>query len=267
MIQLNNISVQFGDVVALQSTSLTFRKGQFTVLLGASGAGKSTLLRCLNLMCKPHTGGISVAGVGQLEGRKTLQSHRRQTGMIFQQHQLIGRHTALQNVLMGRLGYHSAIRSLFPLPQKEQIIGLHSLERVGLLHKAQARIDQLSGGQQQRVGIARALTQQPLLILADEPVASLDPATADKVLALLHQICKEDGISAVVSLHQVDLAKRYADRIVGLAHGRIVFDAAPDELTTTNAAELYEQKKSTVISKATPVECNIHIASTQSLNT
>ena len=244
MIQLNNVSVQFGSVIALHPTSLAFHQGQFTVLLGASGAGKSTLLRCLNLMCKPHVGSIDVERLGRLEGRKILQTHRRQTGMIFQQHQLIGRHSALQNVLMGRFGYHSALRSMFPLSRQEQTIGLQSLERVGLLHKAQSRIDQLSGGQQQRVGIARALAQKPLLILADEPVASLDPATADKVLAQLHRICKEDGISAVVSLHQVDLAKRYADRIVGLAHGRVVFDAAPDELTHIQEVELYEQKNS-----------------------
>jgi phosphonate transport system ATP-binding protein len=246
MIQLRGISVQFGDVVALHPTSLAFGQGQFTVLLGASGAGKSTLLRCLNLMRQPRTGIIDVAGLGSLQNRQTLQTHRRQTGMIFQQHQLIGRRSALQNVLMARLGYHSTLRSLFPLSQKEQIIGLQSLERVGLLHKALSRVDQLSGGQQQRVGIARALAQQPRLILADEPVASLDPATANKVLALLHQICKEDRISAVLSLHQVDLAKRYADRIVGLAHGKVVFDGMPDELTPALAAELYDQKSPTV---------------------
>lgn len=243
MIRLNNVSVQFSDAVALHPTSLAFHQGQFTVLLGASGAGKSTLLRCLNLMREPHCGSIDVAGLGSLQDRKVLQKHRRQTGMIFQQHQLIGRRSALQNVLMGRLGYHSTLRSLLPLSQHEQTIGLHSLERVGMLHKALSRVDQLSGGQQQRVGIARALAQQPRLILADEPVASLDPATADKVLALLHRICKESGISAVVSLHQVDLARRYADRIIGLAHGRVVFDAQPDELSPERAAELYEQKK------------------------
>lgn len=242
MIQLNNVSVQFANVTALQPTSLVLQQGQFVVLLGASGAGKSTLLRCLNLLRKPDAGNIEVTGIGSLQSRKVLQQHRRQTGMIFQQHQLIGRHSALQNVLMGRLGYHSTLRSLFPLSEREQAIGLHSLERVGLLHRALSRVDQLSGGQQQRVGIARALAQQPHLILADEPVASLDPATADKILALLHRICKEDGISAVVSLHQIELAKRYADRIVGLAHGRVVFDGAPAALTPAHITELYEQK-------------------------
>ncbi|RTZ41579.1 phosphonate ABC transporter ATP-binding protein [Candidimonas sp. SYP-B2681] len=241
MIQLNNVSVQFGAVVALHPTSIHFRQGEFTVLLGASGAGKSTLLRCLNLMHPLHQGTV-VTSLGPLVNRTVLQQHRRQTGMIFQQHQLIARLSSLQNVMMGRLGYHSVWRSMFPLSREEQTIGLQSLERVGLLHKAMARIDALSGGQQQRVGIARALAQQPRLMLADEPVASLDPATADKVMTLLHRICKEDGISAVVSLHQVDLAKRYADRIVGLAQGRVVFDAAPDALTSTNVAELYQAR-------------------------
>jgi len=242
MIHLRNVSVQFDNLTALQPTTLKFQQGQFTVLLGASGAGKSTLLRCLNLMHKPHAGEVCIDGMDDLRSRKTLQMHRRQTGMIFQQHQLISRHTALQNVLMGRLGYHSTLRSLFPLPRAEQEFALHCLDRVGLLDKALARVDQLSGGQQQRVGIARALAQRPRLILADEPVASLDPASADKVMALLHRICKEDGISAVVSLHQVDLARTYADRIVGLAHGRVVFDAAPDALTSEQAAALYEHK-------------------------
>ena len=246
MIQLNDVSVRFGSFEALHPTSFSFQEGQFTVLLGASGAGKSTLLRCLNLMNEPHGGNIDVSGLGSLHNRQALQAHRRRTGMIFQQHQLIARLSALQNVLMGRLGYHSTWRSLLPLPKEEQAIGLHSLERVGLLHKALSRVDQLSGGQQQRVGIARALTQQPRLILADEPVASLDPATADKVVAMLHQICKEDGISAVVSLHQVDLAKRYADRIIGLAHGSVVFDAAPEELTAEQAEALYAHRPAIV---------------------
>jgi phosphonate transport system ATP-binding protein len=241
MIHLNAVTVRYGDFVALHPATLSIRPGQFTVLLGPSGAGKSTLLRCLNLMSQPHSGSVEVDGIGVLKGRAALQRHRRQTGMIFQQHQLLGRQSALRNVLMGRIGYHSALRSLFPLPPGEQAIGLRSLERVGLLDKALARVDQLSGGQQQRVGIARALTQQPRLLLADEPVASLDPATADKVLALLHQVCKEDGIAAVVSLHQLDLARRYADRILGLAQGRVVFDQPPEHLTPARAAELYQQ--------------------------
>lgn len=242
MIQLQAVSIKYGSFVALHPTSLSIRRGQFTVLLGPSGAGKSTLLRALNLMNAPDSGTVHADSVGPLDTKKALQRHRRQTGMIFQQHHLIGRRTALQNVLMGRLAYHSTLRSLFPLPTAEQEIALHSLERVGLLDKALCRVDRLSGGQQQRVGIARALAQRPRLILADEPVASLDPATADKVLALLHRICREDGIAAVVSLHQVDLARRYADRVLGLSQGRIAFDLAPDALTPECAAHLYAQE-------------------------
>lgn len=254
MIYLQNITVQFGQTVALHPISLTFNQGQFVVLLGASGAGKSTLLRCLNLMQKPTGGEISVNALGSLADHKLLRVHRRQTGMIFQQHQLIERHTTLQNVLMGRMGYHSTLRSLFPLSREEQCMALQSLDRVGLLKKALSRVDQLSGGQQQRVGIARAIAQRPRLILADEPVASLDPATANKVLALLHQICKEDGITAVVSLHQVDLAKRYADRIIGLSHGKLVFDATPDALTSAKITELYEQQDSVIHLNPSPLQ-------------
>lgn len=253
MIHLDNVSVKFGNITALHPTSLKFDHGEFIVLLGASGAGKSTLLRCLNMMRTPCTGSVDVAGLGRIDDRKKLQAHRRMTGMIFQQHQLIGRQTALQNVLMGRLGYHSTLRSFFPLTRQEQTIGLQSLDRVGLFHKALSRVDQLSGGQQQRVGIARALAQQPRLILADEPVASLDPATADKVMALLHRICKEDGISAVVSLHQVELAQRYADRIIGLAHGRVVCDAVPSTLTDFDVRALYDQRAPAIETRPQPL--------------
>ena len=242
MIHLNDVSVSYrDDLVALQPTSLRFGRGEFTVLLGASGAGKSTLLRCLNLLNKPSTGQINVDDIGAIEGSAALQTHRRQTGMVFQQHQLIERHTALANVLLGRIGYHSTWRSLFPLPRAERQIALECLNRVGLLHKALHRVDQLSGGQQQRVGIARALAQQPRLMLADEPVASLDPASSRRILTQLKQICREDGITTVVSLHQVEFAIEYADRVIGLAQGRIVFDGSPDALTEGVLDMIYDQ--------------------------
>lgn len=159
--------------------------------------------------------------------------------MIFQQHQLIVRQTALQNVLVGRIGHHSWLRGLFPLPKTEVLTALECLDRVGLLKKAMERVDNLSGGEQQRIGVARALAQKPRIILADEPVASLDPATAHRVLTLLHEISRLEGISVVVSLHHVDMARTFADRIVGLAGGRVVFDGGPSELTEDVVNNIY----------------------------
>jgi phosphonate transport system ATP-binding protein len=239
-IQTESLSVTYSNgAVALAPVDLSIKPGSFTVLLGASGAGKSTLLRSLNSLVRPSQGRVlDCRGDDIAEGR-TLRHHRRETGMIFQQHQLIGRVSVLGNVLMGRLGYHTALRTLLPLNAQEKRLALEALERVGLLDKALARADQLSGGQQQRVGIARALVQQPKLILADEPVASLDPATAERVLSLLHGICRADGLTAVVSLHQLDFARRFGERIIGLAAGRVVFDGPPDRLDDASAAHLY----------------------------
>ncbi|MFN4230546.1 phosphonate ABC transporter ATP-binding protein [Parvibaculum sp.] len=241
MLDLHNVTVRYANrVTALEGAKASFPKGQFIVLLGPSGAGKSTLLRCLNGLVRPSSGEVRSAEAGNIMSSRTvLRGHRRRTGMIFQQHHLIGRLTALQNVLMGRLSFHGTFRSLLPLPRADRILALEALDRVGLADRALHRADQLSGGQQQRVGIARALAQQPHVILADEPVASLDPATADKVLALLHRICREDGITAVVSLHQVELARRYGDRIYGLAGGRIVFDGVSDTLDAVALDRIY----------------------------
>lgn len=250
MIRLDHVSVAYPGLQALHPTSLTFRQGEFTVLLGASGAGKSTLLRCLNFLNRPTRGSVVADDLGDLGARRALHEHRKRTAFIFQQHQLIGHNTALANVLVGRLGYHPAWRTLFPLPRAERHIALESLARVDLLHKALERVDRLSGGQQQRVGIARALAQNPRLLLADEPVASLDPATADKVLALLRRICDEDRITAVVSLHQLDLARAYADRVVGLAQGRVVFDGPPGELTEAALTAIYRTPANTATAQA-----------------
>ena len=231
MIQVDSLEVVYPNGTrALAHANLTFAAGAFTVLLGPSGAGKSTLLRTLNGLVRPSAGRISVEGIGELRDGRNVRLHRRRTGMIFQQHQLIGRATVLANVLIGRLGYHSGLRTLLPFSAEEKRRALDAIERVGLIGCALRRCDQLSGGQQQRVGIARALVQAPALILADEPVASLDPATADRVLGLLHGICKADGITAIVSLHQLEFARRYADRIIGLAQGAVVFDGPPAKL-------------------------------------
>ncbi len=245
MIRMENVEMRFpGGVQALHQTCVEFHAGEFAVLLGPSGAGKSTLLKCLNFLNRPTAGHVIVDGIGQLaDSRRQLRAHRCRTAMIFQQHQLISRHSALKNVLVGRLGDYGTLRSLFPLPRSESEFALECLERVGLLEKALDRVDSLSGGQQQRVGIARALAQKPRLILADEPVASLDPATANKVLSILVRIIKEDHISAIVSLHQVELALKYADRIVGLAQGRIVFDGRPQDFSSEILEHIYQSKR------------------------
>lgn len=242
MLSVRDIEVTYPNgVAALLKTNVSFGRGKFVVLLGMSGAGKSTLLRTLNGLVRPTRGDVLVEGRGSIfKSGGTLHAHRRRTGMVFQQHHLIGRLTALENVLMGRLAAHTTLRSMLPLPRRDRLLALGALDRVGLADRALDRADQLSGGQQQRVGVARAKAQQPEIMLADEPVASLDPESAVKVLGDLHRICREDGITAVVSLHQVDLARRFADHVVGLAQGRVVFEGAPDDLGPAALDTIYK---------------------------
>lgn len=241
VLKLENVAVTYANgITALQSTNLSFEQGRFVALIGPSGAGKSTLLRCLNGLVRPTQGDVLAGGAGSIFANGAiLRRHRRGVGMVFQQHHLIGRLTAMRNVLVGRLGAHGGPRSLLPPSRADRLLALAALERLGLADRALERADQLSGGQQQRVGIARAMAQRPTVVLADEPVASLDPASAEMVLADLHRICREDGITAIVSLHQVELARRFADRIVGLAKGRIIFDGPPARLDTGALDEIY----------------------------
>ena len=245
------LEVTYGNGTrALNPTSLQFLKGEFVVLLGASGAGKSTLLRSLNGLIRPSGGRVVATGIGDLTDASHLRCHRRQTGMVFQQHHLIGRLSVLANVLLGRLGYCSAMATFLPWSRIEKEGALAALDRVGLLDRALDRADQLSGGQQQRVGIARALVQRPKVLLADEPIASLDPATAERLLTLLHGICRSDGLTLVVSLHQVEFARQFADRIVGLQGGAVVFDGAPQDLTADLAESLYSGPSTSLRQKA-----------------
>lgn len=240
MIELNEVAVRYTpSVVGLHPVSLRFHADQMTVLLGQSGAGKSTLLRTINLLTAPTSGDVVAERVGRLHTAAAIRAHRCRTAMIFQQHQLIGRLTALQNVMVGRVGMAPSWRTLFPSPRRDRLFALECLDRVGLADRALERTSNLSGGQQQRVGIARALAQEPRLILADEPVASLDPGTSHRVLTHLKDIVREDGIPAIVSLHQLDLARTFADRIIALADGRIVFDGAPDNLTAEHLSRIY----------------------------
>jgi phosphonate transport system ATP-binding protein len=242
VLRLKDASVTYaGGVAALAPTSLAFGKGQFTVLLGPSGAGKSTLLRCINGLVRLSTGDVVRDAVGSVfASAAQLRAHRLTTGMIFQQHHLIGRLSVLANVLIGRLGARGTVSSILPASRRDRHLALSAIDRVGLLDRALDRADTLSGGQQQRVGIARAMAQEPAIMLADEPVASLDPATAERVLADLHSICREDGITAIVSLHQVEFARRFADRIVGLCRGRVVFDGPAAALTSAAISRIYD---------------------------
>lgn len=240
MISLHNLGVIYKNgQTALQDINLELNPGEFAVVLGESGAGKSTLLRCINFLTRPTSGHIRIEGLGILGSPGTLREHRRRTGMIFQQHHLMTRCTVLQNVLVGRLAFHPTWRTFLPLPQEDHCIALDCLERVGLLNNALTPVKALSGGQQQRVGIARALAQKPSFLLADEPIASLDPKNVNRVLALLLRVCREDHLGALVSLHQVDLALQYADRIIGLSSGRVVYDGHPSDLDQSKLEQIY----------------------------
>ncbi len=238
MISAHELTVSFAGRVAVDAVSLTLQPGAFTILLGRSGAGKSTLLRCLNGL--QETGGrVEVAG-RVLRHADEWREHRRCTGMVFQAHQLILRQSALTNVLIGRLGYQPLWRSLLPPRRSELKLALEALDRVGLVARAHQRCDRLSGGERQRVGIARALVQRPSLILADEPVASLDPASARAIMDLIRGVCRDDGITALVSLHQVELARAYGERVIGLRAGRVVFDGGADRLDERAIADIYQ---------------------------
>ncbi|HWB11391.1 MAG TPA: phosphonate ABC transporter ATP-binding protein [Pirellulales bacterium] len=239
-LRLENLSVAYPQTgTVLSAVSLAVRRGEFVVLLGRSGAGKSSLLRAVNYLVRPRSGSIVVEGIGALGSRHSLRAHRRNTGMVFQQHQLVLRLSALDNVLLGCVGRYSRWRSFGPMRREDVALAFSCLKRVGLAEQVLRRADELSGGQRQRVGIARALAQRPALLLVDEPVASLDPQTADTIMGLLHEICRTHRLTALVSLHQLDLARRYADRIVGLAGGHVVFDGRPSELEEDDLVRIY----------------------------
>jgi len=229
-----------GDLVALTDVNFHVQRGEFIVILGPSGAGKSTLLRCINRLVLPSTGQIYVNGREMNDARRDLRRARREIGMVFQQFNLVPRLSVLMNVLSGRLSYRSTWRSLFySFTREDRAIALECLEMVALGHKALQRADTLSGGEQQRVAIARALAQQPKIILADEPVASLDPKIARQILQYLKEISKRLGLSVICNLHQIDFAREYAERIIGLSQGRLVFDGGPSGLTSDILEKIY----------------------------
>jgi phosphonate transport system ATP-binding protein len=255
ILEIKNLHKSYGDEVqVLRGINLIVEQGEFVGIIGLSGSGKSTLLRCVNRMIEPSSGAVWVprelAGLGR-DGAKAdvlrlstgeLRFLRRKIGMVFQQFNIVKRLSVIENVLSGGLGYQPPFRSVLRIfSREERRLALTNLKRVGLLDHAYKRADQLSGGEQQRVAIARTLMQRPAIILADEPVSSLDPRLSRVVLDILKRVCREDGITALVSLHTLELTREYADRIIGLKQGQVCFDGPAKELTERIVDAIYHR--------------------------
>lgn len=248
MLEIRNLTKVYDDgTVALNNVSFTVEEGEFLIIIGLSGSGKSTLLRCINRLIDPTAGEILWNGVdiAKLEGEE-LRFVRRKIGMVFQHFNLVKRSSVLKNVLAGRLGYTKSRQSLMGRFSKEDYEkAWASLERLGITDQAKKRADELSGGQQQRVGIARALMQEPEMILADEPVASLDPVLAHSILQNLEQLNKEDKLTIICSLHYLDLVQKYSSRVIGLSFGEIVYEGSQKDIqamTDDQFKEIYGEE-------------------------
>jgi phosphonate transport system ATP-binding protein len=245
MFELKNVTRRFGKKLAVDSVTLDIPQGQMVGIIGRSGAGKSTLLRMINRLQEPssgtiHFGGVEVSG---LRGQ-ALRNWQRDCAMIFQLFNLVARLDVLTNVMLGRLNHRSTILSLLNVfSREERIQAIAALERLGIEQTALQAAGTLSGGQQQRVAIARALMQNPKMVLADEPIASLDPLNAKIVMDALRDINEREGITVITNLHTLDTARNYCERIVGMAGGRVVFDGKPSELTTEAVKEIYGTDK------------------------
>lgn len=242
MLKVQNLSKRYNEkTLALDDVSFTVPDGEFVAIIGLSGSGKSTLLRCINRLIEPTSGDIwwNDIHLSHVTGEE-LRRARRRIGMIFQHFNLVRRSTVLTNVLSGRLGYTNPLATVLGrFPEEDVKMAYANLERVGIRDKAHNRADELSGGQQQRVGIARALMQEPGLLLADEPVASLDPALAHSIMRYLQQINREDGITVLCSLHYLDLVQQYSTRAIAFNQGRLVFDGTPKEINDAKFIEIY----------------------------
>ncbi|MDP2781977.1 phosphonate ABC transporter ATP-binding protein [Devosia sp.] len=241
MLKISNVTRRFGDKVAVDDVTLEIPQGQMVGVIGRSGAGKSTLLRMINRLTDVSAGVIEFDGVkvSELRGR-TLRNWQRDCAMIFQQFNLVPRLDVITNVMLGMLNQHNTLASMLNLFPREDILrAIDILERLGISEHGPKRAEALSGGQQQRVGIARALMQNPRIILADEPIASLDPMNAQVVMDTLRRIHDEDGRLVICNLHTLDTARRYCDRVIGMRAGQIVFDGRAEELTTAVAREIY----------------------------
>ena len=241
MIFLESLSKSFGSVKAVDGLDLEIPAGQMVGIIGRSGAGKSTLLRLMNRLIDPTAGRIAFDGVDEtaLKGA-ALRAWRARCAMIFQQFNLVNRLDVITNVLIGRIGYRATLPTLLMrFSEAERAKAILALDRLEMADFAMQRAERLSGGQQQRVAIARALMQEPDILLADEPIASLDPANAKKVMDALRAINREDGITVVVNLHHLETARDYCDRIVGMADGRVVFDGPVAALTADEVRAIY----------------------------
>ncbi|WP_037083594.1 phosphonate ABC transporter ATP-binding protein [Rhizobium sp. CF122] len=245
MFELKNVTRRFGNKTAVDSVTLDIPQGQMVGIIGRSGAGKSTLLRMINRLQEPTSGSIHFAGVevSSLRGQ-ALRNWQRDCAMIFQQFNLVPRLDVLTNVMLGRLNHRSTAMSLLGIfTRQERIHAIAALERLGIEQTALQMAGTLSGGQQQRVAIARALMQNPKMVLADEPIASLDPLNAKIVMDALRDINEREGITVVTNLHTLDTARNYCERIVGMAAGRVVFDGKPSELTADAVKQIYGTDK------------------------
>ena len=242
MIEFKNVGKTYPNgVVALKNVSLKIEPGQFVAIIGLSGAGKSTLIRLVNKMTDVTEGSIVVEdlNIPSLKG-KALRHYRRKVGMVFQSFNLINRTTVINNVLAARVPDINPIASTLGIFSKaDKLIALEALHKVGILEKAYIRADQLSGGQQQRVALARTLAQNPSIILADEPVASLDPITANQIMSDFERINKEEDITILVNMHHVDLALKYASRVIGINDGEIVYDGSTSDVTENILKTIY----------------------------
>ncbi|MRH44237.1 phosphonate ABC transporter ATP-binding protein [Aquibacillus halophilus] len=242
MIEFKNLSLVYPNGnEGLKNINIKINEGEFVVIVGLSGAGKSTFIRSINRLVTPTDGELIVDGEDILtHNGKSLRALRKKIGMIFQSYNLVKRSTVLKNVISGRLGYTGTLKSIFNMfPKEDMQLAYDNLKRVNIEDKLYSRADELSGGQQQRVSIARVLTQKPKVILADEPVASLDPPTSHQVMKYLKQINKEDNITTIVNLHFIDMAMEYADRIIGMRAGEVVYDGPASEVTEKTFEEIY----------------------------
>jgi phosphonate transport system ATP-binding protein len=242
LLDVRHVSKQYGqDTMALSDVNFSVKEGEFVSIIGPSGAGKSTLLRCINRMIDASSGEINFDGVQVLDLKKVeLRKLRTKIGMIFQHYNLVNRLTVIENVLHGRLGYKSTLMgSLGWYTTEEKQQAMQILELLGLTKHIYKRCDQLSGGQKQRVGIARALLQNPKLLLCDEPIASLDPNASKVIMDHLRNISKVMGITVLINLHQVDVALSYSDRIIGVNKGTVIFDGSPQKITSEEIYQIY----------------------------